>query len=85
MATLAIVENFNVLKDSQPCFGASLETAVNALGLEGGEEAFHHGIIKHVACATHAGPEMMSGQQGLVGFEPVGHRPAHNLAREVNC
>lgn len=55
VAPLAIVENFNVLKDSQPRFGAGEETAVNARGLEGGEEAFHHGIVKRVACARELG------------------------------
>ncbi len=54
MQSLPIVKGFQILKDGLP----SLRTALiglplDALGFEGAEKAFHHGIVVAIAFAAH--------------------------------
>src|SRR6187431_2850186 len=67
MDALAIVEGFNVVKDQEASFTASVElVAVNQFEFEGAPEAFHKGIVVTVAFAAHGGDQTRLGQSGPV-------------------
>ena len=48
---------------------------VEALGFEGGPEAFHGGVIVATALATHTGQDLMGVQQLTKGAGSILHAP----------
>jgi hypothetical protein len=68
MASLAIVEDFDVVEDVLPSLRPRLPGgAIDELSFQGGKEALHWGIVPTVSPATHAALDAMAGQLGSVG------------------
>jgi hypothetical protein len=63
---LAIVEDLDVVEDVRTSnVVRRVNLSLDALGLEGGEEALGNGVIIADAGAPHTGADMIGGQQGL--------------------
>ena len=61
--TLAVVEDFNVLKDGGPsCLPGGEALAVNEFHFQGAPEGFHGGIVITVALAAHRRLRLAAGQ-----------------------
>jgi len=71
MEPLPIVEHLDVIENGRPGGGTCRERLVGTLRFEGGEEALLHGVVVAVAGATHAGLNVMGGQQFAVGVGGV--------------
>ena len=64
MATLTVVEDFDVIKDYSPgLFTTAKPEIIEALCLDGTEEALHHGIVITVALAAHAANHFLRAQE----------------------
>ena len=62
-----VVEGFDVVEGDGLGFDAGgRAVAVEALGLEGGKEAFHGGVVVGIAGAAHAGFQAVGLQQAAV-------------------
>ena len=68
MQSLPIVEHLDELKHRHLRLLAGVEILfMHELILQRAEEAFHHGIVKTVTFAAHAGKDIMLSQHALVG------------------
>ncbi len=62
----AVVESFNVIKDTLPCLSsAKIAVVKDKLSFQDAEEAFRRGIVPTVAGAAHAADHAVCEQQLL--------------------
>src|SRR5262245_32094582 len=89
MPPLAVIEAFEIFKDRSSGLAVSLVLLlVDQLGLETGEEAFHHGVVVAVAAAAHAWLDAVTLQHPPVTLTGVLHTAIavmQQAGRRLSC